>query len=54
MSGSSQEDTPKMAELQPSQTTIMLTPEMFEKMYLSPEKKVSGDLRRTFAVPSAL
>lgn len=27
--------------------SITITPEMFERMYLSPENKVSGDLRRT-------
>lgn len=26
--------------------SITITPEMFERMYLAPENKVSGDLRR--------
>lgn len=34
--------------------SITLTPEVFEKMYLAPKQAVKGDLRRTFANPTAL
>lgn len=34
--------------------TISLTPEMFEKMYLSPQNKVKGDLRQTFGNPTPM
>jgi hypothetical protein len=32
--------------------TITLTPEMFEKLYFSPQSQVKGDLRKTFANPT--
>ena len=35
-------------------TSITLTPEMFEKLYLSPPNQVSGDLRATFANPTPI
>ena len=35
-------------------TTITLTPEQFEKIYLSPQSGVKGDLRATFANPTPL
>ena len=28
--------------------SISISPELFEKLYLSPENKVKGDLRKTF------
>ena len=34
--------------------SINLTQEQFEKLYLTPPNKVSGDLRRTFANPTPL
>jgi hypothetical protein len=37
--------------LQRSNTTITMTPEMFEKLYLSPKGRVSGD-RSTFGNPT--
>lgn len=35
-------------------STINLTPEMFEKLYLSPQNKVRGELRKTFGNPTPL
>jgi hypothetical protein len=34
--------------------SIMMTPELFEKIYLSPQNQVKGDLRKTFANPTPL
>jgi hypothetical protein len=32
--------------------SITITPELFEKLYLSPQNQVKGELRRTFANPT--
>lgn len=32
--------------------SISISPELFEKIYLSPQNKVSGDIRRTFGNPT--
>ncbi|KAK5163687.1 hypothetical protein LTR04_002309 [Oleoguttula sp. CCFEE 6159] len=34
--------------------SISISPELFEKIYLSPQNKVSGDLRKTFGNPTPL
>jgi len=34
--------------------SISISPELFEKIYLSPQNKVSGELRKTFANPTPL
>lgn len=34
--------------------SIVITPEIFEKMYLTPANKVKGDLRMKFANPTPL
>ena len=34
--------------------SISIPPELFEKLYLSPENKVRGDLRKTFGNPTPL
>jgi len=34
--------------------SISISPELFEKLYLSPENKVKGDLRKTFGNPTPL
>ena len=34
--------------------SIAIPPELFEKMYLSPQTPVKGDLRQTFANPTPL
>ena len=34
--------------------TVTITPELFEKMYLSPQNQVKGDLRQTFGNPTPL
>ena len=34
--------------------SFTISPELFEKMYLSPENKVKGDLRKTFGNPTPL
>lgn len=34
--------------------SISISPELFEKIYLSPQNKVSGDIRRTFGNPTPL
>lgn len=37
-----------------SAQSISMTPELFEKLYLSPQNKVKGDLRKTFANPTPM
>lgn len=37
-----------------SANSFTISPEMFEKMYLSPENQVKGDLRKTFGNPTPL
>lgn len=34
--------------------SITLTPEMFEKLYFSPQTEVKGDLRKTFGNPTPM
>jgi hypothetical protein len=34
--------------------SISLSPELFEKLYLQPQNKVKGELRKTFANPTPL
>ena len=34
--------------------SISIPPELFEKLYLSPENRVTGDLRKTFGNPTPL
>ena len=34
--------------------SISITPELFEKLYLSPQNRVTGDLRTTFANPTPM
>ncbi len=34
--------------------SISISPELFEKIYLSPQNAVKGDLRRTFGNPTPL
>ncbi|KAI5788336.1 hypothetical protein EDC01DRAFT_659675 [Geopyxis carbonaria] len=34
--------------------SVSMSPELFEKLYLSPENKVKGDLRKTFGNPTPL
>ena len=34
--------------------SISISPELFEKMYLSPQNRVKGDLRKTFSNPTPL
>lgn len=34
--------------------SISISPELFEKIYLSPQNNVKGDLRKTFANPTPL
>ena len=34
--------------------SISISPELFEKLYLTPENKVKGDLRKTFGNPTPL
>jgi hypothetical protein len=34
--------------------SISISPELFEKMYLSPQNKVAGELRKTFGNPTPL
>lgn len=43
-------------ELQKMDTagSVLMTKELFEKLYLSPETKVAGQLRKTFANPTPL
>jgi hypothetical protein len=34
--------------------SIAISPELFEKIYLSPQTQVKGDLRKTFGNPTPL
>lgn len=34
--------------------SISISPELFEKIYLSPQNKVAGELRKTFGNPTPL
>lgn len=34
--------------------SVTISNEMFEKLYLNPQNKVKGDLRKTFANPTPL
>ena len=34
--------------------SISISPELFEKLYLSPENKIKGELRKTFGNPTPL
>ena len=34
--------------------SISISPELFEKLYLSPENRVKGELRKTFGNPTPL
>ena len=34
--------------------TVTMTPELFEKLYLNPQQKVTGDLRTTFGNPTPI
>jgi hypothetical protein len=34
--------------------SISISPELFEKLYLSPKNEVKGDLRKTFGNPTPL
>lgn len=34
--------------------SVSIPPELFEKLYLSPESKVKGDLRKTFGNPTPM
>ncbi|MCJ1411129.1 hypothetical protein MMC19_005217 [Ptychographa xylographoides] len=50
------EDMSEEAALRKIKTaqTISLSPELFEKLYLSPQTAVKGDLRKTFANPTPI
>ena len=50
------ENTSKDAVLRHIRTSsaVSISPELFEKFYLSPQNKVSGDLRKTFSNPTPL
>jgi hypothetical protein len=37
-----------------SAQSIQMSPELFEKLYLSPENRVKGELRKTFGNPTAM
>lgn len=34
--------------------TVTLTPELYEKLFISPKTQVSGDLRKTFGNPTPI
>jgi len=34
--------------------SLSISPELFEKIYLSPQNKIAGDLRKTFGNPTPL
>lgn len=37
-----------------SATSISMSPELFEKLYLSPQNKIKGELRKTFGNPTPM
>jgi len=37
-----------------SATSVSMSPELFEKLYLSPQNKIKGELRKTFGNPTAI
>ena len=37
-----------------SATSVSMSPELFEKLYLSPQNKIKGQLRKTFGNPTAM
>lgn len=37
-----------------SAQSIQMSPELFEKLYLSPENRVKGELRKTFGNPTGM
>lgn len=37
-----------------SAQSISMSPELFEKLYLSPQNKVKGELRKTFGNPTPM
>ncbi|RDW64933.1 hypothetical protein BP6252_10584 [Coleophoma cylindrospora] len=43
-----------LEDLKRTTTNITLSPDQFEKLYLSPQNRVSGDLRKTLANPTPL
>ncbi|KAL3428203.1 GPR1/FUN34/YaaH-class plasma membrane protein [Phlyctema vagabunda] len=43
-----------MEDLRSTRTNLTLTPEMFEKLYLSPKNSVAGELRKTFGNPTPI
>lgn len=47
------EQMPNLSQVR-TEGSITLTPEMFERMYLSPQNKVSGDLRKIIGNPTPL
>jgi hypothetical protein len=49
-------ETEHAAALQRIRTagSITISPELFEKLYLSPENRVRGDLRKTFGNPTPM
>lgn len=52
-SGIKPEDDEHLAPLR-TISTVTITSEQFEKLYLNPANKVKGQLRRTFANPTPL
>lgn len=55
-SGSSDVDMGRVENLENvrSAASISMSPEMFEKLYLSPPNAVKGDLRKTFGNPTPM
>jgi len=49
----SDKGTSEMEELARADS-ISISPELFEKIYLSPQNAVAGDLRKTFGNPTPL
>lgn len=59
-------DTDRMDQLHPNESpenaltkirtagSVSIPPELFEKLYLSPESRVKGDLRKTFGNPTPM
>lgn len=59
MSPQSDQLAEKVSAMEPleqlrTSNTVIMSPELFEKLYLGPKNSVKGDLRKTFGNPTPL
>jgi uncharacterized protein len=48
------EDRSEMLQRLRSAASVNMSPELFEKLYLTPQNNVKGELRKTFANPTPM